>query len=252
MSKKVSFISLFLFVIVFLSIKAGLIWAQELNVALPDLTGAPGEQVVVTVSLADNDVAVQKAAQSGINITFNPDVVFIQDISDVTEGPALEGMEENFLFIPGLKAVTAHPRRPPLDPPENTMGVYIGIFPKVFPPPIIPDGVVATVTFTINNEAKTDDSTSLIFSLVPFNATSFSNANGEALISPRVTAEPQFTVTNGSITVAGGGSGAGGGSSCAMASGSVHDRGVIATLFLALIAGIVIGLKRLKRMGSKN
>lgn len=249
MSKKVSFIIVFLSVIVFLSIKADLVWAQELNVALPDLTGAPGEQVVVTISLADNDVAVQQAVQSGINITFNPDVVFIQDISDVTEGPALEGMEENFLFIPGLKALTDEPPHPPLDPPEHTMGVYIGIFPKVFPPPIIPDGVVATVTFTINNEAKTDDSTSLIFSLAPFNATSFSNAKGEALISPRSTTEPQFTVTNGSITVAGG---AGGGSSCAMASGSVHDSGVIATLFLALIAGIVIGLKRLKRMGSKN
>jgi hypothetical protein len=248
MSKKVSFIIMFLSVIVFLSIKADLVWAQELNVALPDLTGAPGEQVVVTISLADNDVAVQQAVQSGINITFNPDVVFIQDISDVTEGPALEGMEENFLFIPGLKALTDEPPHPPLDPPEHTMGVYIGIFPKVFPPPIIPDGVVATVTFTINNEAKTDDSTSLIFSLRTFNTTNFSNANGEALTSPRSTAA-QFTVTNGSITVAGG---AGGGSSCAMASGSVHDSGVIATLFLALIAGIVIGLKRLKRMGSKN
>lgn len=249
MSKKVSLIGLFLCVIAFLSIQADLVRAQELNVALPDLTGRPGEKVVVNLSLTDNDVADQQAVQSGINITFDPSVVFIQDISDVAEGPALQGTD--FFVIPGLKAVSDQPPHPPLDPPENTMGVYIGIFSKVFPPPIIPDGDVATVTFTINNEAKTGDSTSLLFSLVPFNATSFSNANGEALTSPLRSAEPQFTVTNGSITVAGG-AGGGGGSGCAMASGSVDDSGVIAALFLALIPGIVIGLKRLKRMGSKN
>ena len=231
MSKKVSFISLFLFLMAFLSIKVDLVRAQGLNAALPDLTGRLGKQVVVNVSLADNRLAVQ----SGINIIFNPNVVFIQDISiDVTEGAALEGTD--FFIVPALKDTSSQD-------PVNTTGVFIGVFPSVFPPPIIPDGDIITMIFTINSEAQVGDSTDLIFSIESFNATSFADANG--MVIPI----DQSNFTNGSITVV---KRAGGGSGCAMASGSVHGSGVIATLFLMLIPGIVIGHRRLKRKGNKK
>jgi len=237
MSKKVSFISLLVFLIAFLSIKADLVKAQGLNAALPDLTGAPGKRVAVNISLADSNTV----AQSGINICFNPNVAFIQDIGiDVTEGAALEGTD--FFIVPAVKDIKMTSSSTDC---VNvlTMGVFIGVFPSVFPPPIIPDGDIITMIFTINSEAQVGDSTDLVFSLDTFNATSFSDIN--TMVIP----VDQSNFTNGSITVVKRPSGGGG---CAMASGSVNGGQAIAALLIMLIPTSVVGLRRLKRKGNKK
>jgi len=123
MYKKIGFISLLLFIMFFLGVNGYLAQAQELGASLSDVKGRPGKQVVVDLTLTNNTMA----AQSGINIIFNPNVANIEDVSiDVFPGPALEGTD--FFIVPGVKDTTSQD-------PVNSMGLFIGIFPSVFPPP---------------------------------------------------------------------------------------------------------------------
>ncbi len=225
MYKKVGFISLLLFIMFFLCVNGYLAQAQELGASLSDVKGRPGKQVVVDLTLADNTMA----AQSGINILFNPNVANIEDVSiDVFPGPALEGAD--FFIVSGVKDTT-------LQDPVNSMGLFIGIFPSVFPPPLSPDGDIVTIIFTINGAAVPGDFTDLIFSFVNFNFTSFADQNGAIITID------DSNFTNGLITVTVRESG--GSSSCALAQGGVNVSHITGLLLILLIPLSIVGLRRL-------
>ena len=230
MYKKIGFISLLLFIMFFLGVNGYLAQAQELGASLSDVKGRPGKQVVVDLTLTDNTMA----AQSGINILFNPNVANIEDVSiDVFPGPALEGAD--FFIVPGVKDTT-------LQDPVNSMGLFIGIFPSVFPPPVIPDGDIITIIFTINGAAEPGDFTDLIFSFINFSPTSFADQDGGVI----TIVDSNFT--NGLITVRR----SGGSSSCALAQGAVNVSHIIGVLLILLIPLSIIGLRRLRKIGGGN
>jgi len=230
MYKKIGFISLLLFIMFFLGVNDYFAQAQELGASLSDVKGRPGKQVVVDLTLTDNTMA----AQSGINILFNPNVANIEDVSiDVFPGPALEGAD--FFIVPGVKDTTSQD-------PVNSMGLFIGIFPSVFPPPVIPDGDIITIIFTINGAAEPGDFTDLIFSFINFSPTSFADQNGGVI----TIVDSNFT--NGLITVRR----SGGSSSCALAQGAVNVSHIIGVLLILLIPLSIVGLRRLREIGGGN
>jgi len=223
MYKKIGFISLLLFIMFFLGVNNYYAQAQELGASLSDVKGRPGKQVVVNLTLTNNTMA----AQSGINLLFNPDVADIEDISiDVFPGPALEGAD--FFIVPGVKDTTSQDS-------VNSMGLFIGIFPSVFPPPVIPDGDIITIIFTINDDAEPGDFTDLIFSFIDFNPTSFADQNGAVITID------DSNFTNGLITVRR----SGGSTSCALAQGGVNVSHIIGLLLILLIPLSIVGLRRL-------
>ncbi len=223
MYKKIGFISLLLFIMFFLGVNGYLAQAQELGASLSNVKGRPGKQVVVDLTLTNNTMA----AQSGINIIFNPNVANIEDVSiDVFPGPALEGTD--FFIVPGVKDN-------PSKVSVNSMGLFIGIFPSVFPPPLIPDGDIVTIIFTINGAAVPGDFTDLIFSFVNFTPTSFADQDGGVITID------DSNFTNGLITVRI----SGGSSSCALAQGAVNFNHVIGVLLILLIPLSIVGLRRL-------
>jgi len=230
MYKKIGFISLLLFIMFFLGVNGYLAQAQVLGASLSDVKGRPGKQVVVDLTLTNNTMA----AQSGINILFNPNVANIEDVSiDVFPGPALEGAD--FFIVPGVKDTTSQD-------PVNSMGLFIGIFPSVFPPPVIPDGDIITIIFTINGAAEPGDFTDLIFSFINFSPTSFADQNGGVI----TIVDSNFT--NGLITVRR----SGGSSSCALAQGAVNVSHIIGVLLILLIPLSIVGLRCLRKIGGGN
>jgi len=225
MYKKIGFISLLLFIMFFLGVNDYFAQAQELGASLSDVKGSPGKRVVVNLKLTNNTMA----AQSGINLLFNPDVADIEDISiDVFPGPALKGAD--FFIVPGVKDTTSQD-------PVNSMGLFIGIFPSVYPPLVIPDGDIITIRFTINDDTEPGDFTDLIFSFVNFNFTSFADQNGSIITID------DSNFTNGLITVTVRESG--GGSSCALAQGSANVSHIIGLLLILLIPLSIVVLRRL-------
>ena len=230
MYKKIGLTSLLLFIMFFLGVNGYLAQAQELGASLSDVKGRPGKQVVVDLTLTNNTMA----AQSGINIIFNPNVANIEDVSiDVFPGPALEGTD--FFIVPAVKDTT-------LQDPVNSMGLFIGIFPSVFPPPVIPDGDIVTIIFTINGAAVPGDFTDLIFSFVNFTPTSFADQDGGVITID------DSNFTNGLITVRR----SGGSSSCALAQGAVNVSHIIGVLLILLIPLSIVGLRRLRKIGGGN
>lgn len=233
MYKKIGLTSLLLFIMFFLGVNGYLAQAQGLGASLSDAKGRPGKQVVIDLTLSDNTTV----SLGGINILFNPNVANIEDVSiDVIPGPAMEGTDH--IFIPAVKNDTT------MQDPVNTRDVFIGIFPKVFPPPVIPNGVIATIIFTIENNAKPGDFTDLIFSFIRFNPTSFADQNGNTVIID------QLDFTRGLITVRSRSSGS---SSCALAQGDVTTNSLlIGVLLILLIPLSIVGLRRLRRIGGGN
>jgi len=233
MYKKIGLTSLLLFIMFFLGVNDYFAQAQELGASLSDVKGRPGKQVVVDLTLTNNTMA----AQSGINIIFNPNVANIEDVSiDVFPGPALEGTD--FFIVPGVKDTTSQDL-------VNSMGLFIGIFPSVFPPPVIPNGDIITIIFTINDNAEVGDFTDLLFSFVnmlPSNPTSFADQNGGVI----TIVDSNFT--NGLITVRR----SGGSSSCALAQGAVNVSHIIGVLLILLIPLSIVGLRRLRKIGGGN
>ena len=124
--------------------------AQDLGASLSDVDGRPGKQVVVNLTLSNNTTA----AQAGFNITYNPKIADIEDISiDVSPGAALDGT--NFFIVPGVKVRGGEE--------INTNSLFIGIFPGEIPTPFIPNGDIATIIFTISDDANPADFTDLDF-----------------------------------------------------------------------------------------
>ena len=196
--------------------------AQDLGESLSMVDGRPGKKVIVNLTLEDNT----NAAQAGINILFNPNIADIENLNiDVSPGPALQ--DSGFFIIPGVKDRS-------LQDGINIKGLFIGIFADTFPPPAIPNGDIATIIFTISDDAKPTDFTDLRFSFISFNPTSFASQNGIPI------SIDNSNFTDGLITVVR--SGDDGGSSCALAYTKVSHRSVVdlASIFLIPIAFVIV------------
>ena len=197
------------------------VYAQDLGASLSEVEGRPGKQIVVNLSLSNNTTA----AQGGINMIFNPNIADIEDVNiDVSPGAALEGT--SFFIVPGVKSTIIQDQ-------INNKGLFIGIFPGEIPAPVIPNGDIATIIFTISDDTSPGDFTDLNFSFRSFNATSFAGQNGIP-----VTID-QSNFANGLITVrrSGGGSG-----SCSLAQYSSVNNNFIdfALMLLVPIALVVV------------
>ena len=166
MNKKIGFFGILLTLIVVGISQVYLAHAQELGASLPDLNAKAGRSVTVSLNLTDNTLA----AQSGINILFNPDIAFIKDLRrDIVPGRDLK--RSDFFLVPGVKDRSVQDL-------VNRRGLFLGIFPKFFPAPIIPNGEIVRIRFSIKDDVKVGDFSNLHFSFFTFNPTSFSTQKG--------------------------------------------------------------------------
>ncbi len=201
-------------------------YAQNLGASLSEVEGRLGKQVVVNLALTNNTTA----AQGGINLLFNPNVADIEDVSiDVSPGTALD--DTSFFIVPGVKIRGGEE--------VNTKGLFIGIFPGELPAPLIPNGDIATIIFTISDDAEPGDFTGLNFSFVSFNPTSFASQKG----IPVTIDNSNFT--NGLITVRS----TGGSSSCALAQGSIAVSRVMDIALILLIPIAFVAVRRIWKKG---
>lgn len=220
MYRKIMLINLVIITMLFLGVNA---YAQDLGASISDVDGRPGKQVIVNLTLSNNSTA----AQAGFNITYNPKIADIEDITiDVSPGAALDGT--NFFIVPAVKVRGGEE--------INTNSLFIGIFPGEIPTTFIPNGDIATIIFTIRDDASPGDFTDLDFSFMSFNATSFASQNGIPV------SIDQSNFVNGLITVrqSDGGSG-----SCALAQGSIEANRVIDITLILLIPIVFVAVRRI-------
>ena len=225
MNREICIINLVVIVILFLGVN---VQAQDLGASLSEVEGRPGKQVVVNLSISNNTTA----AQGGINLIFNPNVADIEDVNiDVSPGAALEGT--SFFIVPGLKSTIDQDQ-------TNNRGLFIGIFPGEIPAPTIPNGDIATIIFTISDDANPGDFTDLNFSFRSFNATSFASQNG----IPVTIDNSNFA--NGLITArrSGGGSG-----SCALAQGGNTSNNSVDIWLMLLVPIAYVVIRRIRKKG---
>ena len=224
MNRKICLINFIAILMFFLGTNA---YAQDLGASLSDVEGRPGKQVVVNLAISDNTTA----AQGGINLIFNSNIADIEDVTiDVSPGAALDGT--TFFIVPGVKDTSTQDE-------TNSRGLFIGIFPGEIPAPLIPNGDIATIIFTISDDANPGDFTNLDFSFVSFNATSFASQNG----IPVTIDNSNFA--NGLITVrrSGGGSG-----SCTLAQESNTGNGPIDIVLILLVPIAFVTIKRFRKL----
>ena len=230
MIRIISLGSIVLLTILFMNVPTGPARAQNIGASLPEVKGRAGRQVVVDLVLTGNTLA----AQAGINMLYNPDVVSIVEVGfDVFPGPDFDG--GNFFLIRGVKDTS-------VQNPVNSMGLFMGIFTSTFPASIIPNGAIVTIIFTISDDAEPGDFSELEFSFlnnVPSNPTSFAAQDGT------IVAFEQSSFTNGRITVAR----AGGGGSCALAAGPLNSGQIVGILIILFIPVGIAGYKLLRRRG---
>ncbi len=203
------------------------VYAQDLGASLSEVEGRPGKQVVVNLALSDNT----SAAQGGINMIFNPNIADIEDVNiDVSPGAALEGT--SFFIVPGVKSTIIQDQ-------TNNKGLFIGIFPGEIPALMIPNGDIATIIFTISDDADPGDFTDLNFSFRTFNATSFASQNG----IPVTIDQSKFT--NGLITVRNSTSGSG---SCGLAQGTMAGNPIINIAMVILLPLALVALRHIRKI----
>ncbi len=226
MIKKTSYGTLIVLTVLLVSLTAGTVKAQNIGASLSDLEGRAGRQVVVDLELFGNNVA----AQTAINMIYNPNVINIEDVTiDVNPGPLLD--ENQFFIIKGVKSTA-------VQDPVNSEGLFYGIFAGTFPPVVIPNGVIASIIFRISPDAAPGDFSDIKFSflnVVPANATSFAAQDGSFVPFD------QANFIDGRITVVSRSNG-----SCALAQGDVTTNSLlIGVLLILLIPLSIVGLRRL-------
>lgn len=229
MTKTTCLKTIILSALIILGIQVSESRAQSLGASLSELEGRPGEEVVVDLTLDGNT----EAAQAGINIIYNPDVIKIEDlILDVSPGPVIN---ENLHFIiKGVKSTE-------VQDPVNSEGLFFAVFPKSFPLNVISNGVIGTLIFTISDDAEPGDFSDIKFSFlntVPANTTSFTSQGAKVLEFD----EGDFI--DGRVTVV---AGSGGSGSCALANSGAKASGITGSL---LVMFIPLGLILFRRLGS--
>lgn len=210
--------------------------SQQLNVTLPNLEGAAGQDIFVDVTISGNT----EAAQGGIFIVFDPEVVSIEDAFQISEGSEIE--ESEFFITPSIKDLCLVNGEFISDCTGtlgtiNTMGVSSGIFPKNFPPDLIPDGVVLRIIFTINSDANIGDMTDLIINTQSFFHTSFGTSAGNNI------PEENLNLVNGSITVVEGSSGSG----CTIAAENTNTGNSLLHFVILLLPLLLISIRKTHR-----
>ena len=187
-------ISYFILTSLFLSYSVIGSFAQQVSLVLPDVEAGPGQEVTVDVLLSDNT----QAAQGGIFIVFDPEIANVEDAFSISPGADLN--DSSFFITPSVKDLCLQNGAFISDctgtlGTVNTMGVSSGIFPRNFPPDIIPDGTILRIIFRVNPDAGIGEMTELEISTQSFFATSLSTTQGSTLSSD------DLNLVNGSITV---------------------------------------------------